>query len=145
MQRHDGWASEAAASSLLPDMSPMDASERFTSDCWVASTVLKKRLNYNASRFNQMLEEHGGVETARRLINSDTPSQGFGVLWEHHRLDLSVEAIAILPDYEGLLTAVERASARRRLTDHGFDVDAYLKRAQIQRPPWDVPPTQGAR
>ena len=38
--------------------------------------------------------------TARRLINSGAPSQGFEVCREHHRhADLSVEAIAILPDY----------------------------------------------
>ena len=50
------------------------------SDCWAASALLKKKINYNATRFNQMLGEHGGVETARRRINADTPSQGFGVL-----------------------------------------------------------------
>ncbi len=101
-------------------MCPMYASSQFTSDRWVGSSILKKKLNYNATRFNQMLEEHGGVETARRLINSDSPSQGFGVLWEHGRLDLSVEAIAVLPDYADLFTAEELATARRRLSDHGF-------------------------
>lgn len=116
----------------------MDASERFTSDCWVASALLKKKINYTPTRFNQMLAEHGGVETARRLINSDAPSQGFGVLWEHHRLDLSVEAIAILPDYAALFTGAELATARQRLVDHRFDVDSYLVRARDVRPPWET-------
>ena len=114
--------------------------EQFTSDCWIASALLKKKLNYSATRFNQMLGDHGSVETARRLINSGAPSQGFEVLWEHHRLDLSVEAIAILPDYAELFTSEELASARQRLRDHHFDVEAYLTCAQTQRPPWETPP-----
>jgi hypothetical protein len=89
-----------------------------------------------------MLAEHGGVETARRLINSDEPSQGFGVLWEHQRLDLSVEALVILADNASLFTAVELEVARRRLSDHRFDVGAYLASAAALRPPWDTPPAR---
>lgn len=37
----------------------------------MASALLKKKINYTPTRFNQMLAEHGAVETARRLINSD--------------------------------------------------------------------------
>ena len=115
----------------------MDPADSFTSDCWVASALLKKKINYTPTRFNQMLAEHGGVETARRLIHSEVPSQGFGVLWEHQRLDLSVEAIAILPDYKALFTDTELATARQRLLDHRFDVESYLVRARDVRPPWE--------
>jgi hypothetical protein len=38
-----------------------------------------------------MLLEHGGVETARRLLRKDGISDGFTTLWERKRLDLSVE------------------------------------------------------
>ena len=121
----------------------MEPADRFTSDCWTASALLKKKLNYNATRFNQMLADHGGVETARRLINSDAPSQGFEVLWEHQRLDLSVEALAILPDNASLFSDEERSAARRRLEDHRFNVELYLKQAESTRPPWNTPPSSG--
>src|ERR1700730_11487687 len=118
----------------------MNVADRFTSECWDASARLKKELRYNATRFNQMLEEHGGVETARRLINSADPSQGFGVLWESQRLELSVEALAMLPWYAPLFTAPELSLARRRLIDHRFDVDVYLARSETQRPEWASTP-----
>jgi len=50
----------------------------------------KKEVNYNATYFLHMLAEHGAHETARRLITTTTPSQGFTVLWERRRLDLTV-------------------------------------------------------
>src|SRR5712691_6675754 len=99
----------------------VELADRFTAECWDTSNRLKKEIHYNATRFNQMLEEHGGVETARRLINASGPSQGFTVLWEHQRLDLSVEALAIQPWYSMLFTATELSVARQRLLDHRFD------------------------
>lgn len=53
----------------------------------------KEQLGHNATRYIQMVGELGGVETARRLIHSDAPSDGYSFLWEHGRLDLSVEAL----------------------------------------------------
>jgi hypothetical protein len=41
----------------------------------------------DATRFLQMISEQGGLATARQLLWSDTPSDGFTTLWEHHRLD----------------------------------------------------------
>jgi len=34
----------------------------------------------------------GGLATAKQLLWSETPSDGFTTLWAHHRLDLTVEA-----------------------------------------------------
>lgn len=53
----------------------------------------KSEVNYTASLFLNMLSEHGGVETARRLIHRSTPSDGYTALWERKRLDLTVEAV----------------------------------------------------
>jgi hypothetical protein len=52
----------------------------------------KRELGYNASRFIQMVSEQGGVNAARQLVPSDRPSDVFTFLWEHRRLDLTVEA-----------------------------------------------------
>ena len=45
----------------------------------------KKECKYNPTRFNQMLAQYGGVETARRLIASAQKtgnlSEGLSTLW----------------------------------------------------------------
>lgn len=116
----------------------MELGDRFTTDCHTASAILKMELHYNATRFNQMLDDHGGFETAQRLIAMEGASDGFTVLWEAGRLDLSVEALAVLPVYQPLFTDAERLSARRALEDRGFPVDLYLECAKATRPPWRI-------
>lgn len=74
---------------------------------------------YVASRFIQMVAEMGGVETARQLITSNDPSDGFTTLWEKQRLDLSVEAHVLQPQFRDLFTQQEIRSARERLSQYG--------------------------
>ncbi len=83
----------------------------------------KIELGYVATRFAQMLAEHGGVATARHLLRG-SPSEGFTTLWERQRLDLSVEYHVCQPRFQPLFTTAERRTARRRLEAYGFDVDA---------------------
>jgi len=59
--------------------------------------TLKRELNYNASRFAQMLGSLGGVGTAKRLLREDRYSEGFTTLWEKGRLEMSVEFFVLLP------------------------------------------------
>ena len=67
-----------------------------------------------------MVAEMGRVETARRLITSNDPSDGFTTLWEKQRLDLSVEAHVLQPQFRDLFTQQEIRSARERLSQYGF-------------------------
>lgn len=55
----------------------------------------KRELGYNATRFLQMISDHGGLATARQLLRSDAPSECFTTLWERGRLDLTVEALVL--------------------------------------------------
>jgi hypothetical protein len=41
----------------------------------------KRELRHNATRFLQMISEHGGLATARQLLWGDAPSEGFTTLW----------------------------------------------------------------
>ena len=75
---------------------------------------------YPPTRFNQMVQEHGGVGTARRLLDTPDTSDGFARLWEAGRLDLTVEAVAIQDKWASLFTAEQLATARQRLTDLGY-------------------------
>lgn len=81
-------------------------------ECW--------RVGYNPSYFVAMLNQHGSVETARRLITAPTASDGFTKLWELRRLDLSVEAIVLRSDLASLFTRGELDAARQRLDDYGY-------------------------
>jgi hypothetical protein len=86
----------------------------------------KREIDYNPARFRQMVVEHGGPETARRLLAGAHAQVGLETLRWHGRLGESVEAYVLLPRYRSLFTDAERATARRRLEQHGFDVDAFL-------------------
>lgn len=81
----------------------------------------KQEAGYNATRFLQMLSEHGGVATARQLLSTPGVSDGFSSLFEAGRLDLSVEYHVVLDEFQELFTEHERDIARRRLADYGFD------------------------
>jgi hypothetical protein len=82
----------------------------------------RKEAGYHAGYFRSMLAEHGPVLTARKLLAAPTVSDGFSALWEHERLDLTVEALVIEPQFAGLFDEKERETARNRLAQFGFQV-----------------------
>ncbi len=84
-------------------------------------TRAKLEAGYNASIYLQMLHRHGGLGTAKQLINSTTVSQGYTALSERGRLDLTVEALVIAsPQWHDLFTADELARCRNRLREYGY-------------------------
>jgi hypothetical protein len=80
----------------------------------------KRELGYNATRFLQMLSEQGGLVTARQLLWGDTPSDGFTTLWEHQRLDLTVEAHVLRTEFASLFSDADRGQAHTRLEAYGW-------------------------
>ena len=74
--------------------------------------------DYYPTRFLQMVDDYGGVEAARRLIGRMT--DGFTRLYCEGRLDLSVEAVVIQPQWQPLFSEEEIAQARQRLEDVGY-------------------------
>jgi hypothetical protein len=66
-----------------------------------------------------MLAELGGIETARRLIRGSATS-GSDMLWEHSRLDLSVEALVTDPHWRPLFSDEEAGLAGKRLKQYGY-------------------------
>ena len=80
----------------------------------------KRFCNYNATYFLQMLHEKGGRATAKYLIATEKPSEGFTALWECQRLDITVEAVVQNPIYTSLFTAEELRLAKERLEQYGF-------------------------
>jgi hypothetical protein len=80
----------------------------------------KRDVGYNATRFLSMVSEMGGLATARLLLRSRDPSEGFLTLVESGRSDLTMEALVANPSYEPLFSEDELALARRRLRDVGI-------------------------
>ncbi|GAA3284079.1 hypothetical protein GCM10020218_041690 [Dactylosporangium vinaceum] len=72
---------------------------------------------YNATLFRSMVADKGGLATARQLLAASTVSDGFTALWERGRLDLSVEAAVVRPQFAPLFTDREIETAQTRL-DH---------------------------
>jgi len=81
----------------------------------------KSEAKYNAIRFLQMVTDHGGVRTARILINSANVSEGYTALWERKRLDLTVEAMILDNEkYHSMFTEDELAICRKRLNQYEY-------------------------
>jgi hypothetical protein len=85
----------------------------------------RSEAHYPATRFLQMLHEHGGLETARILLHSTNVSEGYTALWERGRLDLTVEVVIHdNPKWYPLFTQDELAICTDRLKEY-----RYLKEA----------------
>lgn len=81
----------------------------------------KRECNYVATYFLRMVVEKGGLKAARQLLASNRPAEGFTTLWECGRLDLSVEAHVLRPEFAPLFSDEERAIARERLQQYGYE------------------------
>jgi hypothetical protein len=73
---------------------------------------------YRATRYLQMLQEHGGIETAKILLHAPHVSDGYTALWERGRLDLTVEAVILQEKWHSLFSDQEREIARNRLQQY---------------------------
>ena len=80
----------------------------------------KSEADYTASFFLGMISELGPLGTARKLLNAPAVSDGFANLWERGRLDLTVEALVLRPEYAPLFTQEELGRARTRLEQFGY-------------------------
>jgi hypothetical protein len=111
----------ASTEEVAPEPSTA-AAERFHQAMLEVYDRAKREAGYNASRFLSMVSDIGGLETAMRLLQATDPSEGFVALWSKGRLDLSVEAQALRPEFRGLFSAEALARARQRLGAVGSDV-----------------------
>ncbi len=74
---------------------------------------------YCANYYLREVRNHGGVESARRLLARPDPQDGFGRLGETGLFQYSLDAIVLEPRSRQLFTAQELATARRRLAGGG--------------------------
>lgn len=101
-------------------MASHDLGQEFDGEMMQIYVQAKRQAGYTATRFHQMLTDHGGVETARRLLPQ--MSDGFAELWRRDRLDLTVEVLVLQSKWHNLFSDEERELARNRLRECGMDV-----------------------
>jgi hypothetical protein len=68
----------------------------------------------------QMVTQHGGVEAAQLMVTSQQLPDGYSRLWELSRLDLSVEALILQPQWRPLFTDDGLQQATQRLAASGY-------------------------
>lgn len=93
----------------------MTLEEQFHQDMLNGCQTLKKECKYNPTYFLQMVREHGGVKTAKLLLQSSDVQEGLMKLWELGRLEMSMENVVLQAKYQSLFTDAERKIARLRL------------------------------
>ncbi|MBU4446222.1 MAG: hypothetical protein Q8N12_09000 [Thermodesulfovibrionales bacterium] len=79
-----------------------------------------RECRYNATRFIQMVQNHGGVESAKILLHTPGFQYGFTELWQCGCLRLTMEALVIQPQYAALFTQEEIEITRTRLEECGY-------------------------
>lgn len=75
-----------------------------------------------AAYFLQMVGRQGGVETAKKLLQSNDIEHGSTALWKCGRLDLMFEYLILQPKYADFFTDEEKEMARNRLKEYGYSL-----------------------
>ncbi len=105
-------------------------SQEFTKAMKKIYTRERDELGRNSVRFLEMINNDGGLKTAKKLLKTES-SEGFAFLLIRNRLDISMEAIIAEYDWGPLFTSEEKRIARQRLEDCNYkvrDLGRYVRR-----------------
>lgn len=94
--------------------------DEFNKDMVMIYTKAKEECGYNAIRFLQMIGEHGGLSTAKKLLADNKIHDGLTALYLCHCLNLTVEALVLQGKYHSLFTKEELKIAKRRLHELNY-------------------------
>ena len=100
-----------------------DLAQRFTNTLAERYIVdIKEAIGLRFNRTIALIHELGGVAAVRRLMTTYAthPSEGYTKLWEAGRLDLSFEALMVIPRFAPLFEEHELQWALQRLADYGY-------------------------
>ena len=104
----------------MPEHEERLLEEKFHQEMLNIYRMAKAEINYNATRFLQLVSERRGLNAARYLLAGKVTdvSQGFTELALRERLDLSVENLVLKEPWRRLFTEAELRNARMRLREH---------------------------
>ena len=80
--------------------------------------LLERR--YDANRYLHLLVAHGGVMTAKDLLNSPGFGPGFEGLWQQGPLEKTMEYLVLQTQFSGLFAETEKETASNRLLECGY-------------------------
>jgi len=75
-------------------------------------------VGYWAGRYLQLVRKRGGLGAARYLLAARVTSDGYARLRDAGRLDLTVEALVLQPEFAPLFSETEQQHARERLDQY---------------------------
>lgn len=100
----------------------MTEQERAVETASRAATRECQRIGYNPLYTIQLVARVGALKAARQILGGSPDATGFTELFLRSRLGLSVEAIAIRPEFRELFTDEMLAEARRRLVEVNYQL-----------------------
>ena len=92
--------------------------QQFTNALW-ATEREATQLGHSSGVFRKMLDDYGGVETARRLVKAGEIQGGMRTICAMGRADLTTEAVMLKAEYAPLFKRDELDAARWRLSQVG--------------------------
>lgn len=103
-------------------MSTMQEAEKLLAHALQDGIRRCARLGYVPAYFIRMVDEDGPLGAVRRLLAAGQVSEGFERFYDLGHLELTVEAIALRPEFSSLFTPPELALARDRLHALGYSI-----------------------
>ncbi len=76
---------------------------------------------YRPTYFIQVMNERGAYEAACQVIHDQVLPQGFSTLFQANRLDLTIEAFVLQPEWAALFEPQTLRLARDRLAALGYE------------------------
>lgn len=95
-------------------------SNKFHGEMLLIYSKALKEAGIKLTGFLNMVNKHGGLETAKILVNDIVPSEGLIKLYEAKRLDLTIEAQIIKDEWRDLFTEEEINKAKKKLKNYNF-------------------------
>lgn len=102
----------------------MNLEQRFELHIREQHRIAKQATGYKAPAFLKMVNERGALQTAHNLLVGKTKiHEGLIQLVIHNRLDLSLEANVIKPEWRPLFSTKEIETAITRLKQLNYPID----------------------
>lgn len=101
-------------------MEERDRAGEFEAALFEASASWKREARFVWPRLTTMVTRYTAVGLAKRQVLKVGVAPGFQKLKDAGRLDLTIEALVLRPDFAPLFTREDKSAARRRLAAHGF-------------------------
>ncbi|KAF0187236.1 MAG: hypothetical protein FD163_511 [Hyphomonadaceae bacterium] len=76
--------------------------------------------NHRQTFLKDLADSIGGYRAAKKILGNKKYLIGIASLKNYNRLDLSVEALVVDPQWEGIFTKRQLEVARERLSQYGF-------------------------